>query len=143
MLSRLTLRKHPHLVKLLATYKLDGQYHLIFPYAQSNLRAYWDSTGSPCWNQASCLWFVEQLKGLASGLEMIHELPKDSNSSLHPEAAHPNLALYSRRLAKSLRVDPHEMYGRHGDVGCHLILGQAVALTCYRLSQKTYCGQTT
>lgn len=114
MLSRLTQKNHEHLVKLLATYKLKNHYHLIFPYAQSNLRAYWNLTGLPHFNKATCLWFLNQLAGLTSGLGIIHDFPAGSQNTLEP--AHPDLAMYSRRLVKSLRVDPREIYGRHGDL---------------------------
>ena len=47
MLIPLTEKKHQHLVELLATYKYEGKYHLLFPYAKANLRSLWAEIPQP------------------------------------------------------------------------------------------------
>jgi len=73
MLSKLSLKKDPHLIKLLATYKLKNKYHFLFPYAQFNLRMYWARNSLLEWEKTKVLWALEQLLGLASALHVIHE----------------------------------------------------------------------
>jgi serine/threonine protein kinase len=73
MLSALNLRHNQHLVKLLATFKKDNKYHLVFPCAQYNLRDFWDNeTPVPAFNQETYLWALDQLTGLASAIDAIH-----------------------------------------------------------------------
>jgi len=72
MLRYLTLKHHRHLVKLLATYKLKGQYHLLFPFADANLRRYWEDVRIPPRTIETYIWCLDQLTGLVSGLDIIH-----------------------------------------------------------------------
>jgi len=72
MLKYLTLKHHQHLVKLLATYSRKGFHHLLFPFADANLRSYWKHVGIPPQELATYIWCLDQLAGLASGLDLIH-----------------------------------------------------------------------
>jgi serine/threonine protein kinase len=73
-------KNHAHLIKLLATYNIQGNYHLVFPYADHSLRSYWQNKEPP--QTTSCiLWFLKQIKGIASGLALIHEFHASSTNS--------------------------------------------------------------
>ena len=117
MLSALTMKHHKHLVKLLACYKYKGRYHFLFPYANCNLREYWKWVKMPYWNQDTCLWVLDQMTGLASGLNIIHNF--NPNVPLGTEDF--NLGVTTARLRSSavrrLVVEGgEEKYGRHGDL---------------------------
>ncbi|KAL2047079.1 hypothetical protein N7G274_001098 [Stereocaulon virgatum] len=67
---------HDHIVTHLATWVQDEVYCMLFPYAQCNLREYM------MWNEFQFrggreLWLLEQLKGLASALKLIHDLSNE------------------------------------------------------------------
>jgi serine/threonine protein kinase len=115
MLSSLTLQNHKHLVKLLATYKLQSKYHLLFPYAKANLRSYWDGVSMPYWNQNTCIWILRQISGLTSGLNVIHNLRTSRPFESDTQSA--GITSQNPSLAVPLSVDPAEdTYGRHGDL---------------------------
>jgi len=104
-------KKHPHLIKLLATYQQEQKYHLMFPYADANLRKYWDDRPSPSFDDATVLWSLKQMVGIASGLSLIHNfsvtyplsVDGPGNVRLHKDA--------------KLSVEKSEvLYGRHGDI---------------------------
>jgi serine/threonine protein kinase len=113
MLCQIAVRDHPHLIKLLFTYKFKNHYHLVFPFANTNLRGYWNDTGLPYWNKDTYCWFLHQIRGIASGLNAIHNY-------------NTNLPLFGTRLTMPgsnitqsglLKVDKGEdKYGRHGDI---------------------------
>jgi serine/threonine protein kinase len=112
MLNALAVRKHPHLVKLLATYKFKSHYHLVFPFANTNLRGYWEDTGLPRWNQETYAWFLGQLRGLTSGLNAIHNFR--GALAYGKEPAHQGLTI---PVGEYLTVEPaEERFGRHGDI---------------------------
>jgi serine/threonine protein kinase len=115
MLSKLTLKKDPHLIKLLATYKLKNKYHFLFPYAKLNLRMYWAENSLLEWRETKVLWALEQLLGLASALHVIHEFrtayPLGSDRT--------DLGVSRRRPSMNvpMNVDKEEeTFGRHGDL---------------------------
>lgn len=89
MLRQLAKKDHPHIVKLLATYRLNKRYHLMFPWASKNLRTYWQNDPYPRWNSEAVLWDLRQMQGIASGLHTIHNFSTDA---------------------------PGNLYGRHGDI---------------------------
>lgn len=114
MLTDLTGRNNPHLIKLLASYKFRGNYHFIFPYATSNLRDYWASCKPPA-KKEDYLWVLQQMRGLISGLNAIHNFqapqpfPSDVVSS--------ETARRRPWYAGDLLVDePDAKFGRHGDL---------------------------
>lgn len=114
MLSTLALREHKYLVKLLATYKYKGDYHFVFPFANANLRGYWDDTGLPYRNRDTYLWFLDQLCGLTSGINAIHNFEATIDLPLDSAEAAPNLKV---SVGKYLTVASGEQkYGRHGDI---------------------------
>lgn len=103
-------KPHPHLVTLLASYEINGEFFLIFPRAKCNLRSYWDMYPNPAFDYDTALWSLEQMMGIANALNIVHNFkvsypyePKENKSS-------------SQRASK-LSVTPKEApYGRHGDI---------------------------
>ena len=129
MLKPLTIRcNHPHIIKLLATYQYQSKYHLMFPFARENLRSFWKSYEKMHWNHGTCLWMIEQLVGLASGLDTIHEFKTGRTTPFRPEL--PNReATVSRpsREGQLLGIKTgEEKFGRHGDIKPEniLVMGQ-------------------
>lgn len=118
-LRALTMQEHPHLMSLLATYRLGTRYHFIFPFARANLRKYWDSMELPAWTAKHLLWVLYQLKGLVSALAAIHVYkPKVSQDTQ-------NVPLELDRFTTSRTFRPpnvkwniptDETFGRHGDI---------------------------
>ncbi|OTB15860.1 hypothetical protein K445DRAFT_300642 [Daldinia sp. EC12] len=72
-LKRFSTGHYPHLVRLLATYSHGGYYHLIFPWAQGNLKDFWSIHSKPDKTYELLLWIADQCKGIAAGLNMIHK----------------------------------------------------------------------
>jgi len=104
MLKELAKNEHPHIIKLLATFKMAGRYHLMFPWANRNLRTYWNDHPSPEWNPKTLMWCLEQMKGLASALEAIHNFKQ--------QACNNPSQLVSPGYARSGTY----RFGRHGDI---------------------------
>jgi serine/threonine protein kinase len=119
MLSQLTLKKHPHLVRLLITYTFKGRFHLLYPYAQSNLRDYWRNQPQPV-ERDTYLWALQQIRGLASALHQIHNFSTKPTSAedtlrstiLHPESSHE----WSSNNDQVMAEPSDEIFGRHGDL---------------------------
>ncbi|CZR57585.1 uncharacterized protein PAC_07474 [Phialocephala subalpina] len=72
ILTAMNMKTHPYLVKLLATYKYNGKYHLMFPFAPENHRMYWERRPSPAFDKETMVWSLRQMTGLAEGLWRIH-----------------------------------------------------------------------
>jgi len=108
MLKALAVRNHAHLIKLLATYKFQDRYHMLFPYAQSNLRQFW-AENIPNKDHATNLWSLRQMYGIASGLGVIHNFQKI------PSTATGNGKVIKDSCHLSVK-DGEEKYGRHGDL---------------------------
>lgn len=105
----LTAMKHAHLIKLLATYKLGPNYHLLFPHADKNLRGFWDLVGIPFWNRKTFLWFLSQISGIASGLNTIHSSRTPVGSENGPQEGFLN-------VGNREEINREEIFGRHGDI---------------------------
>ena len=98
-------RKHPHahLVKLLATFRWNQKYYLLFPFAESNLREYWRATPSPAFSYDNVSWILQQCKAITSGLYVVHEQRYTHGPFRHNH-------------------NEHSRYGRHGDLKAENIL---------------------
>jgi len=105
-LKRLSGQKH--IVPLLATFEHKNSYHLLFPWANANLRRYWAMFPNPWIDRRYCLWVAQQCKGLARGLSIIHEPPIDLSDDYSGENA-----LQPSRGREPLH---NRAYGRHGDI---------------------------
>lgn len=107
VLRELTKRSHPHIVKLLATYRLQGQYYLLFPWASSNLRTYCQNNPEPKWDKESVLWSIRQMEGIASGLTTIHNFGTQAT---------PNLSRH-KLSSPAVQIQYNEdLFGCHGDI---------------------------
>jgi serine/threonine protein kinase len=112
---------HPHLITLLATYKHSGTYHLIFPWAETDLFGYWKRFPVPSKDEATGTWLIEQCRGLAEGLYTIHRYETLSGPSLlemfgldtgqNPQESLPAIWRESGNI-----THPKTFYGRHGDL---------------------------
>ena len=118
ILKRISSAKHAdrHLIKLLATYECSGQFHMVFPCAEGDLKAYWKTVNpSPIKDELLTIWMVSQCQGLAQALYQIHHYGTESPSAfmkIDSKAARP--AVKSKRTD-----DPANMRwfaGRHGDI---------------------------
>lgn len=64
--------EHPNLLNLLATYKYRGYYHLVFPWADGDLRRLWRSTPNPQAGKEEMRWLAQQCASIASALRSVH-----------------------------------------------------------------------
>lgn len=71
-LQRLHNAEHPNLLSLLATYKYKGYYHLVFPWADGDLRRLWRSTPNPQAGKDEMRWLASQCASIASALRSVH-----------------------------------------------------------------------
>ena len=102
------LKQHPHLIQLFATYEHQGKWHLILPYADADLRTYWEERAIPKFDQETVLWSVRQMWGIADGLFRVHVF----------KPTHPLQLDGGVRVQDDARlsVQPgEELFGRHGD----------------------------
>ncbi|PSR85616.1 kinase-like domain-containing protein [Coniella lustricola] len=108
-LKRLSGQNHAHLMQLQLTYEWRGHYHLLFIWADGNLKDLWKSypelsgPKSLPRNKELATWVSQQLLGLTKALQVIHQCPPDlqvdDNSEEGPDDTE------SRRT-----------HGRHGDL---------------------------
>lgn len=71
-LQRLHNAEHPNLLNLLATYKYKGYYHLVFPWADGDLRRLWRTTPNPQAGKEEMRWLAQQCASIASALKSVH-----------------------------------------------------------------------
>ncbi|KAF2758576.1 kinase-like protein [Pseudovirgaria hyperparasitica] len=108
ILRKLGVRKNAHLVQLLDTFTFRGQPHLMFHWADANLRQYWETKEHPKFDQSTVLWSLQQMKGIAQALSLIHNY-----------TTHPTLPLSDRLDHQNERlgvIDHEKHFGRHGDI---------------------------
>ncbi|OJJ48237.1 hypothetical protein ASPZODRAFT_130197 [Penicilliopsis zonata CBS 506.65] len=105
ILRRLGAKNHPHLIKLLSTFRQGGKWNLIFPFADCNLRTYWDSHPIPAFEVETIKWTLDQIIGLASAIYHIHDF------RLEYRQKDVSVAGLTLRVQEQERV-----YGRHGDL---------------------------
>lgn len=128
MLKAFSHHSNHHLVKLLATYRYDDRYHLMFPLAAANLRTYWQISKVPEFSFETMKWSLLQCKGIASGLRSIHEY-ETTQPKAPPEPSSNDLAVPSNdrrdvspftntqsttQASKSTEFEAK--FGRHGDI---------------------------
>ncbi|KAH7091634.1 kinase-like domain-containing protein [Paraphoma chrysanthemicola] len=102
-LKRLNDKPDPHLIRLLVTYRYDNRFHMVFPWADGNLKDLWE-TSFPNIHLGSrspglVKWIAAQVVGLARALSLIHFCPIENSNvqGLPPE-------------------DKEKPHGRHGDL---------------------------
>jgi serine/threonine protein kinase len=104
-------RKHPHLITLLATFKYHNKYHLVFPWADANLRKFWNDRPFPGFDEATVLWSLKQMTGIANALHSIHNFAASNPLSVDGPGK-----VVEQRGAKSSAQKKKTLYGRHGDI---------------------------
>lgn len=118
MLKTLKRKQHPHLVQLLATFQYKGEFYMIFPFANLNLREYWQSTPLSDFSHETVLWVLCQMKAIASGLNMVHEY-----RSTGDETEARSFQEHKRAGGCSQGAEENDRrYGRHGDIKAENIL---------------------
>ncbi|KAF5608592.1 serine threonine kinase [Fusarium subglutinans] len=63
---------HPHIVRLLASYRMESRYHLVFPSADCDLAMYWRNHPRPSDDKRTVEWLGGQMRGLADALSTVH-----------------------------------------------------------------------
>lgn len=106
-LQRLHNAEHPNLLTLLATYKYKGYYHLVFPWADGDLRRLWQSTPNPQAGKEEMRWLASQCASIASALKSVHA-GAESWMQGDGSGTRPGLS-DKQRLAMN-------KYGIHGDI---------------------------
>ncbi|KAF7933869.1 uncharacterized protein EAE98_003578 [Botrytis deweyae] len=104
---------HPHLIRLLATYRQKGKYHLIFPYAESNLRSYWDQRSLPEFDNGTVMWALTQMYGLSDALLRLHVFEVTFPLNVGGAA---NVRVQTEDDGQISVRAGEEMFGRHGDI---------------------------
>jgi serine/threonine protein kinase len=119
ILRALAPNEHPHLLQLLATFKQtksqEGvKWHFIFPFADENLRDYWNKTEpNPKFDQETVFWVVRQMAGIADGLSHVH-IHRVKKPLSVPGAAAGGVRI---KEGKTMSVkEGEEWFGRHGDM---------------------------
>lgn len=114
ILVALGAREHTntHLIKLLATYRHKKKYHLIFHYADADLKQYWENRLLPSFDKETVIWTLKQMTGIAGALHRLHNFAPSDTPSL-PSNGNPK----SHAINEEPQL-PHGKgkYGRHGDV---------------------------
>ncbi|KAL4929015.1 kinase-like domain-containing protein [Aspergillus undulatus] len=64
---------HAHLIELLFSYEKETCFYLIFPWADGNLREYWDMHPDPELSSGLVRWTLAQMAGIADGLAFFHQ----------------------------------------------------------------------
>jgi serine/threonine protein kinase len=103
--------KHLHLITLLATFKHHNKYHLIFPWADANLRKFWKDRPFPNFDEVTFLWSLKQMTGIANALDSIHNIAK-----AYPPPVDCPSNFVEQKDAKSSNQRNKTLYGRHGDI---------------------------
>ncbi|KAH8817014.1 putative cyclin-dependent kinase 2 [Xylogone sp. PMI_703] len=117
MLKAMANRKHEHIVKLLATYKYKGSYHLVFPLADGNLRDYWNKAEMPAHDSKTYLWFICQISGMASALNAIHNFRTEEIPGLEYSGSDSQECTVQSSTAQRITIQKEEArFGRHGDI---------------------------
>lgn len=85
----------------------------MFPYANANLRKYWEDRPTPAFDKTTVLWSMKQMTGLANALTTIHTFKVTVALSVAGAGAGAN------RIQKDAMLSVRkgeEWFGRHGDI---------------------------
>ena len=85
----------------------------MFPYANANLRKYWEDRPTPAFDKTTVLWSMKQMTGLATALMTIHTFKVTVALSVAGAGAGANRIQKDAML--SVR-EGEEWFGRHGDI---------------------------
>jgi serine/threonine protein kinase len=115
--------KHVHLITLLATYRHDTTYHLIFAWADADLYDYWRQRDeAPLEEDQIGTWVIEQCRGLADALNSVHRYATSSGTSIF-KAFKLSSRMGTEESNKSTHAEAvafdqstRNLFGRHGDL---------------------------
>ncbi|KAK5653805.1 hypothetical protein OQA88_7963 [Cercophora sp. LCS_1] len=91
--------KSSHIVNLLGSYKKDDRYFMLFPWADGDLRQFWEKHPNPQPSLKLVSWMAKQITGLLSALEAIN-----GKTTTHASSS-----------SESSKSSP-KFFGRHGDI---------------------------
>ncbi|EFQ25724.1 protein kinase domain-containing protein [Colletotrichum graminicola M1.001] len=78
------LGDNKHITQYLETFSQEGRSYIIFPFAKGgDLENFWDTKKSRPRNRRLALWCLEQMFGLARGLQVLHEFLGDDKNCRH------------------------------------------------------------
>ncbi|KAI8626141.1 kinase-like protein [Xylariaceae sp. FL1651] len=140
-LNRVRKLNHPHLLRLLATYSQAGSYYLIFQWADSDLRAFWEQNPGPLPVPTSSRWMLDQCLGIAKGLRLIHSgrcTSGNEQSTLtgrHGDIKAANILLFAQTSASHaslggiLAISDFGLTKFHQQASCHRMYSNGVPAT--------------
>ncbi|KAI1739132.1 hypothetical protein F4680DRAFT_466665 [Xylaria scruposa] len=114
ILKRVNKNPHDHLISLLATYRQHDRYHLMFPWADSNLMKYWQEVEPEPVFEKAVLWVAQQCRGITAALGKVHALAETRSWSTVLEEKEEG----GDRKAEEggLRLAMRHLLGFHGDI---------------------------
>jgi serine/threonine protein kinase len=129
VLKLLSCENHPHLNSLLATYVQKSRYHLLFHWAESDLREYWRKTDALALDASqTASWLARECLGIAGGLLHIHG-PHDVRKFGHQDSFPAEVKLIqagggsnASPGASSAAGQPSAAICHHGDIKAQNIL---------------------
>ncbi|KAK2039810.1 kinase domain-containing protein [Colletotrichum somersetense] len=78
------LGDNKHITQYLETFSQGDRSYIIFPFAKGgDLENFWDNQNSRPRNSRLALWCLEQMLGLAKGLQVLHEFLGDDQNCRH------------------------------------------------------------
>jgi serine/threonine protein kinase len=119
--------ENEHLISLLATYKQNEEYHLIFHLANSDLRSYWEDNPKPIVDTQTIQWLAQQCEGIASALLCVHK-PEETTSNKKIPLRHLNSIEGALNPVETAQETHSDSLGRsifdgyHGDIKSQNIL---------------------
>lgn len=84
ILTRFVDIPSPHIVQHLTTWSQRSIYYILYNKARCNLRKYINGLENPDLTGPHVLWFLSQLKGLASAIDHVHHFKRPSPSNPKP-----------------------------------------------------------
>ncbi|CAM1509805.1 Fc.00g001400.m01.CDS01 [Cosmosporella sp. VM-42] len=96
-----------HLIPLQLTFKHGRDFFLMFPWADGNLKQFWERRKADPRDQATIRWFFNQSWGIARGLRKIHHLSTEPKEAFDVSNA--------SKMVLSPAPGDRE-WGRHGDI---------------------------
>ncbi|KAM3075309.1 hypothetical protein ACMFMG_007249 [Clarireedia jacksonii] len=102
-------KPHQNLIHLLASFSQGGEYHLMFPWAQGNLRKYWEENAKPNFDESTVMWSLEQMTGITNALMRVHNFSPSFQQNVEG-------GVRLTETAKLTVKKGEEKFGRHGDI---------------------------